>query len=265
MARALFDAAAYLGRLHLSGTIPPTADGLHTLQRAQLLHIPFENFDIQLGRGIDLTPERLFDKLVRRPRGGYCFELNGLFLAALRAFGFAARPLLARVHVSGEPSGRGHQICLVELDGRRWLADVGFGKDTPRQPLPLERDTVRDVGGESYRLTDGGDFGTMFQKREGAVWRNLYSFDMEHVFQPDIDYGNHFTSTHPRSFFTTSRVAMKPLENGWASLYNDRLTLVRDGCEERLALPEGQGYLDALAAHFGIVLDARYEDLRPVR
>ncbi len=113
-----FDTTAYLQRLRLSESISPTTKGLRTLQRAQFFNIPFENFDIQLGRGIDLDPARLFDKLVHHPRGGYCFELNGLFLMALRAFEFEARPLLARVHTSGEPSGRGHQLALVDLDDR---------------------------------------------------------------------------------------------------------------------------------------------------
>lgn len=259
-----FDSSSYLERLHLSEAIMPTLKGLHTLQWAQFSNIPFENFDIQLGRGVTLEPDHLFDKLVRHPRGGYCFELNGLFLMALRAFGFEARPLLARVQLTGEPSGRGHQLSLVEADGRRWLADVGFGKDAPRGPILLEREKVQEFHGQSFRLVDGGDFGTMLQKLTGDEWCNLYSFDMEHVCQADIDYGNHFTSTHPRSFFTSSRVAKKPFDDGWATLFNHRLTLNRNGQEECIELPEGQKYLDALKVHFGIELDASYQDLKPV-
>lgn len=259
-----FDSSSYLKRLHLSESIRPTTEGLRTLQWAQFRNIPFENFDIQLGRGIDLEPERLYDKLVHHPRGGYCFELNGLLLLALRAFGFEVRPLLARVHLTGEPSGRGHQLSLVNVEGRRWLADAGFGKDTPQGLVLLEREMVQDFNGQSFRLTNGGDFGTMLQKLVNGEWSNLYSFDMEHVCQADIDYGNHFTSTHPRSFFTSSRVAMKPSEGGWASLFNHRLTLIRNGKEEYMELPEGQGYLDALKTHFGIELDASYQALRPI-
>jgi len=259
-----FDTTAYLQRLQLSENISPTTEGLHTLQRGQFQHIPFENFDIQLDRSVNLDPAHLFDKLVRRPRGGYCFELNGLFLMALRAFGFTARALLARVHLSGEPSGRGHQLSLVDVDNRRWLADVGFGKNNPRGPFLLERETVQVIGRESFRLIDGGDFGTMFQKLTDEAWQNLYSFDMEHVFQADIAYGNHYTSTSPMSFFASSRVAMRPLGDGMATLSNNRLTLTREGREERRELPEGQAYLDALKTYFGIELDAPYEALRPV-
>lgn len=259
-----FNSSAYLQRLQLSENIAPTEEGLRTLQRAQLHAIPFENFDIQLGRGIDLAPDRLFEKLVNRPRGGYCFELNGLFLMALRAFGFQARPLLARMQLTKIPSGRGHQLSLVTLDHNSWLADVGFGKDTPLEPVLLERGTSQDICGQPFRLLDGGVFGTMLQKQVGNEWHNLYSFDMEHVCQADIAYGNHYTSTNPHTFFTSARVAMLPRDGGWASLYNHRLTLHRNGSEERRRLPGGQEYLDAVKAYFGITIDAPYEALKPV-
>jgi len=259
-----FDPTSYLQRLCLSEKILPTIEGLHILQRAQFYNIPFENFDIQLGRGVDLEPAHLYDKLVRRLRGGYCFELNGLFLMALQAFGFEARSLLARVHLTGTPSGRGHQITLVEVDGRQWLADVGFGKDNPLGPYPLERDTVQEIGGKYIRLVDGGVFGNMLQARSEEGWQNLYSFDMEHVCQGDINYGAHYTSTNSNSFFTISRVAMKPLEDGMVTLFNNRLTLSRGGQEKEIQLPEGQEYLDVLKTHFGIELDAPYEALRSV-
>lgn len=259
-----FDIDAYLTRVNLGEPVPPTAQGLATLQRAQFFNIPFENFDIQLGRGVDLAPANLFDKLVRRPRGGYCFEVNGLLLMALVAFGFAARPLLARVHLTGEPSGRGHQIALVDIDDRRWIADVGFGRNNPRAPLELKRDVEQTVAGRTFRLADGGEFGTMLQSLTDGQWQDLYSFDMEHVCPADIRYGNHYTSTHPNSFFTHTRVAVLPLDNGMATLCDQRLTLERDEREERIILPEGPSYLAALKEHFGIELDAPFEALRPV-
>ena len=259
-----FDSTSYLQRLHLSENISPTTEGLHSLQRAQFYNIPFENFDIQLGRGIDLDPANLFDKLVRRPRGGYCLELNGLFLMALRAFGFDARPLLARVHLSGQPSGRGHQLSLVNVEGRQWLVDVGFGKNTPLGPYLLKLNTVQDIGGKSIRLVDGGVFGNMLQTHTDEGWQNLYSFDMEHVCQGDINYGAHYTSTNSNSFFTTSRVAVKHLEDGMVTLFNNRLTLSQNGQEKEIQLPEGQEYIDALKIYFGIELDAPYEALKPV-
>ena len=186
-----------------------TAERLAELQAAHLFAMPFENFDIQLGRGINLDPAHLIDKLIRHRRGGYCFELNGLFLAALHRTGFEARPLLARVHVSGEPTGRGHQLSLVTIEGRNWIADVGFGGACPRQPIPLEKGTESVQGPLTFRLQSHG-LGNMLQlKQPDDSWQDLYSFDLTPVVPMDITYGNHFTSTHPASFFTTSRIAVR--------------------------------------------------------
>ena len=259
-----FDLEVYRERLNLPEDISNTAKGLRILHQAQLCSIPIENFDIQLGRGIDLEPSKLFEKLVCRSRGGYCFELNGLFLMALHAFGFEARPLLGRVHLTGVPSGRGHQISLVQVGGRSWIADVGFGKDGPLGPLLLELETVQEFHGQSFRLVDGAEFGTMIQKCEQDHWKNLYSFDMEYVCKADIAYGNHYTSTSPNSFFTTSRTAALPFAGGWAALFNYRLKLIQGDEEQVVDLPEGQEYLEALKKYFGIELEAAYGELKPV-
>ena len=257
-----FKLEEYLARLNYSGAVQPTEDRLEALHRAQFYSIPFENFDILLGRKISLEPEVLFDKMVSRPRGGYCFELNGLFLMALRTFGFDARPLLARVHLSGIPSGRGHQIALVTLQGRQWITDVGFGKQNLRAPLPLELDQPKTHDGFTFRFRDAENCGTMLQYLTGGGWQDLYSFDLGHVYPADIAYGNYYTSTNPNSFFTFVRVAALPLPGGMITLYNN--TLKTDSAEkvQEEELADGQAYLDALKTHFGIELDAPYEALR---
>lgn len=125
---APIDLDAYLARLGLG--LPPLADidGLTTLQRAHRLAIPFENLDIRLGRGISLDPGHVFEKLVHKRRGGYCFEQNQLFLRALQAIGFDARPLLARVWLVAEGvPPRTHTLNLVRINGEDWIADAGFG------------------------------------------------------------------------------------------------------------------------------------------
>lgn len=259
-----FDLERYLERICFNGGTDVSLDTLTRLHYAQFHAIPFENFDILLGRGIDLAPQALFNKLVLKRRGGYCFELNGLFLQALLALGFKARALLARVHLTGTPSGRGHQLTLVTLDNRDWLADVGFGSDAPRMPIPMEWDILVTIGGKTIRLTDGGDFGTMFQARDKGGWKDLYSFDQSPVFPADIAYGNHYTSTSPDTFFTFSRVAMRPLANGMITLMDRRLKIIDNGREEVQTLPDSPAYLDAVKTHFAIELDAPYENLKPL-
>jgi N-hydroxyarylamine O-acetyltransferase len=264
MATFKFDRNAYLQRINYSGKTTPTLRTLKALHHAQLYTIPFENFDIQLGRGIDLAPGTIFKKLVRQMRGGYCFELNGLFLTALQAFGFDVRPLLARVHITGTPSGRGHQLALVTIEGEQWIADVGFGADTPRTPIPLGLDHPASHDGQTVRLVKSDPWGIMLQALVADQWMDRYSFDLGHVCQADIDYGNHFASTHPRSLFVFTRVAALPVEQGVLTLFNNTFKRSIAGRDKVTELEEGRPYLNALKAHFGIELGAPYESLRPL-
>ncbi len=259
-----FDSEAYLNRINFSGAMDLSVDSLARLHHAQFYAIPFENFDILLGRGIDLDPRVVFNKLVRKKRGGYCFELNGLFLQALKALGFKARALLARVHVTGTPSGRGHQLALICIEGRDWLADVGFGGNSPRSPVPMELDCPVTHEGRTVRLTDGGNFGTMLQTLEAGAWKDLYSFDLGHVFPADIAYGNHYTATSPHSFFTFSRVGARSVPGGEITLLDRTLKITANGRQEVLTLPDSPAYLDAVNTHLGIEIDAPYHQLKPL-
>jgi N-hydroxyarylamine O-acetyltransferase len=253
----------YLDRIGLEGGGAATVDRLEAAQRAQGCTIAFENFDIPLGRGVSLDPDHLVDKLVRSRRGGYCFELNGLFLRAIRAMGFQARALLGRVHLSGEPTARSHQVSLVEIGGSSFIADVGLGGMCPRAPIPLELDQESDHDGVTYRLRDH-EFGTLLQVEQGGHWLDLYSFDLCPVIPNDIECANHFTSTHPSSFFTHSRIASLAHPEGRVALFNHECTTTRNGRDEVEQFPDDASYLALLAERFGIVLDAPYEQLAPL-
>lgn len=259
-----FDREAYLNRIDLKNTVAKTETGLADLHRAQTYGIPFENFDIHLGRGISLEPRHLFDKLVNHRRGGYCFELNSLFSMALDAFGFVRRPLLARSQRRGEPTSRTHMLNLVCLGGREWIADPGFGPVQLRTPMPLERDRVETQEGFKFRMIDGGDFGTMLQFMENEVWMDWYSFDMEHVWPVDIEMGNYFTSTHPDVYFTQARVAVRTIPYGKVTLMDFRIREYSNGEVSESVLEPGPAYLKSLETNFGIVLDEPYDALKPV-
>ena len=258
-----FDQDRYCQRITHQNDVRTTEEGLRSLHRHQLYTIPFENFDVLLGRPIQLDPGSLFAKLVCLPRGGYCFELNGLFLHALRSFGFEARPLLARVHLSGSSViGRGHQISLVTIDGREWLTDVGFGGSNMREPIPLEMNRVNHCNGQHLRLVRAHPYGTMLQVlTSDGKWLNLYSFDREYVGPGDIKYGNYYTSTHTDSIFTRDRIASLATSQGRVSLSNLSLRIVQDGREQVIELDNDHRYLDSLKTHFGIELDVSYDKL----
>lgn len=250
----------YCARTGASTSGSANLEHLEELQRAQLYSIPFENFDIQLGRGIDLAPEHLIEKLLRRDRGGYCFELNGLFLSALRAAGYDARALLARVHVTGVPTGRGHQVNLVTIANRQWIVDAGFGGACPRAPIQLQFNTETRHDGWIFRICQH-ELGYMLQRKLADNWSDLYSFDLAPVVQGDIAYGNHFTSTHPSSFFTSSRVAALCHPEGQINLLNFNCTSTGLDAETVEDFPDDESYLLKLRDKFGIQLDAEYTDL----
>ena len=257
-------ASAYLHRIGLASPITDSEDGLTQLHRAQAYSIPFENFDIQLGLNIDLSPQALVDKIVYSRRGGYCFELNGLCLLALRHFEFTARPLLARVHLRGQPTARTHQLNLVTINGRDWIADVGFGADGLRQPIPYELKQVSLQDGMEFRLVDSGPYGTMLQLKNSHAWQDLYSFDLSHVYKADIAMSHHFTQTNPESIFTHSRIATIPNAGGRVSLLNHTLRRSLGDMTEVIELEPGEAYIEALAENFGIQLDRPYESLLPL-
>jgi N-hydroxyarylamine O-acetyltransferase len=247
-----FDLSRYLQRIGFAGTPTVSRESLDALHRAQVYRVPFENFDILLERGIDLDPQVLFEKLVLKRRGGYCFELNALFLMALQAAGFEARALLARVHLRGTPTSRSHQLCLVELDGQEWIADVGFGANGLRAPVPLALEEEFRQDDQCFRLVDGGEFGTMLQVRIENDWQNLYSIEMATVCQSDIDMGNYYTSTHPESLFRQLHVATLPTPDGRISLIDRRLRIERNGEVEEIDLPAGLEFWQAIADHFDL-------------
>lgn len=245
---------------------PPTADedGLRALHRAQFMTVPFENFEIQLGRPVRLGRDDLVAKLVERRRGGYCFELNGLMLMVLHSLGFEARPLLGRVHLREPVGGRTHQVNLVEIGGRHWIMDVGFGAGGPRGPLPLDSGHVTEGPGWAFRLVEREPWGLMMQSLVEDTWRDSYSFDLGTSILADIVVANHYTSTSPASPFVTSRIASLPLADGRVSLADHTLTRIAGGELSTREVPPGPGYLEELAGTFGIELDATYEELRPL-
>ena len=123
------DLKAYFGRIGYVGT--PRADlaTLHALHRAHLLAIPYENLDVQLGRPVGLDADAAFAKIVTRGRGGWCYEMNGLFAAVLEEIGFKVTRMAGAVmrEVMGDIVLGNHLVLMVEVDGQRWIADVGFG------------------------------------------------------------------------------------------------------------------------------------------
>lgn len=217
----------YLARIGHSGPVAPTWEALAALQAAHIAAIPFEAIDALTGAGIDIGAQAVDAKLIGQRRGGYCFEQNGLFLRALLAIGFDAEGLLGRVRWmlpdDAPPTPRTHMVVRVRLDGRPWLADVGFGAAVPPQPLAMDSEEPELTRHESYRVVRHGSEWQVAAAIEGE-WRTLYRLD--DAPPPAIDYelGNWYTSAHPDSHFRHQLIAARTTAEARYGLRDNRLT-----------------------------------------
>jgi len=248
----------YFDRVGYRGTVEPSLDVLQQLVGAHTRMIPFENLDPLLGVPVDdLSAEALAGKLVRRGRGGYCYEQNGLMGHVLTEIGFRVRRLGARVLWMRPPDAafptQTHTLLAVRFPGSAgaYLVDVGFGGQTPPSPLRLETGTVQQTTHEPYRLADRGD-GLVLQTMIGDQWQPLYEFTT-HA-QPDVDLqvGSWFVSTHPSSIFVTGLMAALVTEEGRLSLAGRELTIHRAAGSEKIRLGDATAVVDALRDRFGI-------------
>ncbi len=253
------DLAAYLNRIHLAEMPEPDLVGLFALHRAHQLAIPFENLDVRLGRGIDIAPEAVFDKLITRQRGGYCFEQNTLFGEVLRGFGFEARPLLGRVWLraaEGEITPRTHMLNLVRVGDEDWIVDVGFGASYI-PPMRLEPGhEIKGPDGAFHRLRGDSNWEWMleFQGKDG--FKPAYSFTLDTVAPADIEQCNYWTSTWPKSRFIENVIVGISLPHGIASLFNRTYTRTKAGEVTQSEITSNQMLQLRLSLMFGINLNA---------
>jgi N-hydroxyarylamine O-acetyltransferase len=208
----MFDLDAYLDRIGLGGR-----PGLAEVHRAHVSAIPFENLDPYRGQAVSLDLADLQRKLIYERRGGYCFEHNLLFKAALEELGAQVEPILARVGARGTERSRTHLLLRVHLDGQVWHADVGFGRGTLLAPIPFGPGDEHVQEGWGFRvIADGREL--VLQTVSDGEWIDGYTFVPEPVPLIDIETSNWYTATHPRSPFVSAGIS--------AAVYDENATAV---------------------------------------
>ena len=239
----------YLARIGASPPVPPTLDTLTRIHAAHRRTFLFENVTIQTGGAIRLGLADLERKFLDEGQGGYCFEHNTLFAAALREIGFAPVTLLGRVR-RGPPERwcRTHMVLGVG----DVLADVGFGAYSLLEPIPLRDGAASVQGGLEYSLRrDGGLWVLSALGADGAM--DLYEFTDDPQTPWDVEVANHFTSTHPESVFRRTLTIQRVTESERLILRNDTLTRISGG--RSVDEPIGAGRLRAVArAEFAVTL-----------
>jgi N-hydroxyarylamine O-acetyltransferase len=202
----MIDLDAYLQRIGLHQPVAPDLQALRAITAAHVASIPFENLDPFLDISPALEIASVQRKLVHDHRGGYCFEQNRLLSDALRAIGFQVTDLAARV-LWGQPedaiTARTHMLLRVEAEGKSWLADVGFGGNTPSAPLQFVPEIEQATPHEPFRLIRRDDSDWRLQLFAADAWQTLYRFDLQPQFPADYRVSNFWTSTNPDSHFVT--------------------------------------------------------------
>lgn len=253
-AATAFDLDAYLDRIGYVGPLEPTLDTLDGILTAHLSHIPFENLDVVLGRGIALDMTSIVGKLVTARRGGYCFEQNRLLATALRTLGFMVTDLAARVRPPGatEVMARSHMLLRVDIGDVPWLADVGFGAGSPLHPVPLDGTPVHELG-RAYQVGRENDE-YVLRAYEDDTWQDCYSFTLEPAHPADYEQANHFTSTHPSSPFVRGFTAQLSTVEA-RHVIRGRTYTRRAGRDEQARELDASALTRLLTTTFGLALD----------
>ena len=252
---AHIDTTTYLNRIGYDGPLTLDADTLRALQVAHLYTVPFENLSIDMDEPIVLDIQALFEKVVTRRRGGFCYELNGLFAALLRALGFQVDMFSARVRGSNREYGPAfdHLTLLVSLS-ERWLVDVGFG-DSFLEPLRLDAREIQPQGESYYRILDDKTNLVLESKDREGAWAPQYRFDTTPCHLTDFGEMCRYHQSSPESHFTKNPVCTMATPGGRVTISGARLITTVGGARIERELPDKLDYSNTLREQFNIVID----------
>ena len=257
---AKLDLEAYLARVGYTGPRDATEATLTAIYQAHLRAIRFENFDVFLRGGVAVDLESIQDKIVYRGRGGYCYEQAQLFGAVLERLGFVVDRMLARVGPDGGPArARTHLTLRVQSGTGVWLADPGFGSSPPG-PLSMRRyrsGGPQEVDGWIYEVAPGeenGDEVWKLRENQAGEWVTLHRWDMAATHPIDVVLSNHYTSTHPDSWFTSLPILIRRDPGAIRSILGRSYSIVRPGhVKERRVLTDAE-FAAALTDEFALKL-----------
>ena len=266
------DAGAYWAKLGMARPSAPLGkDDLDCAIFAHQSRIPFENLDVcDFRRPISLGVPAMFEKIIAGRRGGYCFELNGLFDALLKDVGVETMPCLGR-----SLKDRGyiypilHRGIVATVGGKRYIAEVGYGGPTPACAIPLEDGVEIESRGQVFRveLHDGSWWHIIYlgkaarladarERGETVEPTPVFAILDVPVSLTDCVPLSYYCSTHPDSVFTQWRMVNLRTEDGSVSITKDRFVRVTPEGKEVRTIESEEEFRVLLEDHFDIVLPA---------
>ncbi len=218
----------YVAKIFSTSTPQASLETITALQQSHISKYSFNSISVLLKENIPLDFDSLYEKIVVKNRGGYCFEHNKLFFEILKEIGYNCTIQLARVVLNRDIDvPRTHRITNVSLNEREYLVDVGFGPNCPTAPLPLDSNEPKRLGDTVYRIIQPAPHNYLLQMDRDGEWFTLYSFDGGEYSDADCTSGNHFSSTHPEAVFVNNLVVARKLEGETRSLRNDTYHKIR--------------------------------------
>ena len=230
------DINGYLRRISSTGILQSDLDTLRELQYRHVLAIPFETLDIQNQIPIILQVNLLYQKVIRDHRGGYCYELNVLFHHLLNLCGFDVNLVAGRLHHGSNRYGREfeHLALVVNLNGRNWLVDVGYG-DFSLVPLAIAPGEIQSDGRNWYQIidpvmVDGEPYlGVAKWNASKQDFKIDYIFTLTPRVLSDFHEMNEFHQTSPESHFARTLICTMPTPEGRITLINNKLIRKENG------------------------------------
>ena len=234
-----FNLQQYLDRIKFSGEIELNLDGITKLMRHQLFNVPFENIDVQAGKVILLNGDDIVNQIVHKNRGGYCYQINGLFSLALQQIGIPHYYVAARPLVNPGQNPKTHLGIIAIIENEEYLIDLGFGGNSIRKPLKLI-DTGIEIQHDSdtFTLTKTDENEFLLQILIGKEWSNLYSFDLTPQKWIDFKPANHYNYSHPDSFFVQNLIVVLQNPVGKKILFKNAVKSITNGVTELVYFEE---------------------------
>ena len=194
---------------------------LNELQSKHIAQYSFNSLGVVLGQELPLDVESLLNKIVKRRRGGYCFEHNKLVLKVLKELNFDVRLLLAKVVYNQDVEvARTHRVTLLSFAGDNYIVDAGFGHLGARFPVKIELGLVQEQGDAQYRIIKNSRDEYCFQVFKEGEFFTLYTFDLQHYTESDCLVAHFYSHKHPDAAFVNNLVVCRKFSNEIKSLRN---------------------------------------------
>jgi N-hydroxyarylamine O-acetyltransferase len=244
----------YFRRIGYSGEPSVNFDTLRELHRKHLYSIPFENIDIHTGKNITLDINYIEEKVINSGRGGFCYELNGLFYELLREIGFDVKMVSANVFDEDEKPGAefDHMALIVNIEGEEFIADVGFG-DNFINPFAINPDMVNeDEAGFFQVVKEDEKYYKLLRSEDGVMFTSKYLFS--HAPRRLSDYAEMcvYHQTNPKSHFVKNKLCSLANRGGRVTLVNDKLIITKEGKKEVSAIHGEEEFNENLYKYFKI-------------